>query len=64
MQVISLNHLEGGGDFVEALSAGQHFEIQVDQDFWNTLDVGDTPLQSGDNWSRLSKGHVPNTVNR
>lgn len=64
VRVISLNHVEGYGFYAEVLSAGQHFEIQVDQDFWNALDVGDTLVQSGDRWSLLSKGNNLNLINR
>jgi hypothetical protein len=55
-RVAALSYFPGQGYFVEISGAGPRETIQVSEELWNQLDIGDTMSQTGDTWSLLHKG--------
>jgi hypothetical protein len=44
---------------VEVLTTGQSVTIDVPQDLWTQLDVGDIMIHDADGWRLLHKGPMP-----
>jgi hypothetical protein len=55
-EVASLSHFVSQGYFVEIQSTSDRVRVQVSEELWNQLEVGDTMRLSGDTWSLLHKG--------
>ena len=56
--VENLIHIEGQGYFVEIQTTSDRNTVEVSEDLWNQLDIGDTMKLSGETWSLLRKGPI------
>ncbi len=54
-QVAALNSVDVSAFSVDVVTAGGTMTIAVDQDLWNSLEVGDTLVKAGESWTLLNK---------
>ena len=55
-QVAHLIHFEDQGYVVEIQTTSERITVEVSEELWNRLDIGDTMRLSGETWSLLRKG--------
>ena len=54
--VENLIHIEDQGYLVEIQTTSDRVTVEVSEDLWNQLDIGDTMRFSGETWTLLHKG--------
>lgn len=55
-KVVALTHIEGQGYFVEVQTTSERPLVEVTEELWNQLDIGDTLRLSAGTLSLLHKG--------
>jgi len=55
-RVAALNHFENQGFFAEVQTASDRVTVQMSEELWNQLDLGDTLVLRGEAWFLLHKG--------
>jgi len=55
-RVVALNQFENQGYFAEVQVASDRITVQMSQELFTQLDLGDTLVLRGESWSLLHKG--------
>ena len=61
-KVVALNHFESQGYFAEVQLTSDRITVQMSEDLWGQLDLGDTLVLRGEEWSLLHKGLIAGSV--
>ncbi len=55
-RVVALNHYLSQGYFAEVQTTSDRVTVQMSEEQWGQLDLGDTLVLRGESWSLLHKG--------